>query len=335
MSVPEVPGSRGVLPFEPPRPPSMVVRGFEFTGKLGEFFLIFIVNLALNIVTLTTFRFWGRTRVRRYLWSQGRLLDEPFEYTGSGLELFVGFVIVLILIILPMSLGYLVLDIVLSNARAELQALLGMVAYPFFLFLLGIALYRARAYRLSRTFWGGIRMAQTGSAAAYGGYYAVFLMLSFMTLGWFVPEKNIRLWSVLINNSYLGSERFRFERVTHNLYRSFAIAWLLCIPTLGLSFAWYKAAEIKFLVGATRFQDVTLSLDVSGGRLLGFVLLNGIIFILTLGLGGPLVQYRTAGFIAANLGLEGQPQLAAIAQSPWAGPGIGEGLAEAFGMGSV
>jgi uncharacterized membrane protein YjgN (DUF898 family) len=333
MSVPEVIGSGTAEP--PEQPPESRAHALEFSGRLGEIFVIFIVNLLLDIVTLTFYRFWGRTRVRRYLWSQGRLLDEPFEYIGNGLELFVGFLIVLILVILPLSLAYVMLEFLVIGNNPELEPLMGFVFYPFVLFLVGVAIYRARGYRLSRTFWRGIRMAQTGSAAAYGGYYMIFFILSATTLGWLVPEKNIRLWSHVINNSYLGSERFRFDRVTHGLYKPFAVAWLLAIPTLGLSFAWYKAAELRFLAGETRFQNLSFSFDVSGGRLLGFTVLNALISIFTLGLGAPFVQLRTARLIAEHLRIEGEPELAAIGRSIWAAPGMGEGLAEAFDMGAV
>ncbi|MCY4396908.1 MAG: DUF898 family protein, partial [Rhodospirillaceae bacterium] len=60
-------------------------------GRSGELFVIFLVNLALSILTLGIYRFWGRTRIRRYVWSQTSLLGEPLEYTGRGIELFLGF----------------------------------------------------------------------------------------------------------------------------------------------------------------------------------------------------------------------------------------------------
>lgn len=65
----------------------------SFVGDMGPLFGLVIVNALLSIVTLGIYRFWARTRVRRYLWRNMQLLGEPFEYSGVGSELFVGFLI--------------------------------------------------------------------------------------------------------------------------------------------------------------------------------------------------------------------------------------------------
>jgi hypothetical protein len=42
----------------------------------------------LSILTLTLFRFWGRTQFRRRLWKEALIDNEPLEYVGKGSELF-------------------------------------------------------------------------------------------------------------------------------------------------------------------------------------------------------------------------------------------------------
>src|SRR6185369_2750814 len=56
---------------------------------------IYFRHLALMVLTLSWSRFWGRTRLRRYLWSHFSVLGDRFEYRGRGLELLIGFVLVL------------------------------------------------------------------------------------------------------------------------------------------------------------------------------------------------------------------------------------------------
>ena len=68
---------------------------FEHAGRAGKIAPIAVVVGLLNIVTLSFYRFWGKTRVRKYLWGQTSLLGDPLEYTGTGEELFKGFMIVL------------------------------------------------------------------------------------------------------------------------------------------------------------------------------------------------------------------------------------------------
>ena len=57
--------------------------------------------------------------------------------------------------------------------------------------------------------------------------------------------------------------------------------------------------------------------------------------ILTLGIGTPFIQLRNARFVAAHTDIEGQLDLATIAQSPDDELTSGEGLADAFDMGTV
>ncbi len=49
-------------------------------GLLG----ITLTNLVLNLITLTVYRFWARTNVRRHIWSCVHINGEALEYTGRG-----------------------------------------------------------------------------------------------------------------------------------------------------------------------------------------------------------------------------------------------------------
>jgi uncharacterized membrane protein YjgN (DUF898 family) len=39
----------------------------QFSGMAGDFFLLQLGNLALTILTLGIYRFWGKAKYRRYL----------------------------------------------------------------------------------------------------------------------------------------------------------------------------------------------------------------------------------------------------------------------------
>lgn len=73
-------------------------RAIEFTGTLREFIPIAASNAALTIVTLFVYRSWAKARERRYLWSRTRFIDDQLQWTGSGLEMFIGFVIIALLL---------------------------------------------------------------------------------------------------------------------------------------------------------------------------------------------------------------------------------------------
>jgi len=55
----------------------------EFTASAGEYFRIWIVNLALTIVTLGIYSAWAKVRKRRYFYGHTRIAGEAFEYTSA------------------------------------------------------------------------------------------------------------------------------------------------------------------------------------------------------------------------------------------------------------
>jgi uncharacterized membrane protein YjgN (DUF898 family) len=78
---------------------------FEFTGHRGPFFKLLLINLFLTIITLGIYRFWAKTNVRRFIWSNIRFMGDPLEYTGKASELLLGFMIVLA-VLFPLGLIY-------------------------------------------------------------------------------------------------------------------------------------------------------------------------------------------------------------------------------------
>lgn len=76
------------------REPAVAAVGFD--GRRGELAMLLVRNLLLSLATLGIYRFWAKTRVRGFVWRHVKLLGEPLEYLGSGTELLVGFLIVLV-----------------------------------------------------------------------------------------------------------------------------------------------------------------------------------------------------------------------------------------------
>src|SRR5215212_624622 len=70
-------------------------RAVRFTGTWREYLPIAATNALLIIVTLGVYRFWATARQRRYLWSRTHVIDDALEWTGTGKEMFIGFLIVI------------------------------------------------------------------------------------------------------------------------------------------------------------------------------------------------------------------------------------------------
>ena len=93
--------------------------GLEFDGNFRGLLPIVLVNLLLTIITLGLYRFWARTKVRKYLWGSVRLHGDAFEYTGTGKELFIGFLIVLFLVFLPLGFVFFQAQIMMETRGRE------------------------------------------------------------------------------------------------------------------------------------------------------------------------------------------------------------------------
>src|SRR3954454_19320661 len=72
----------------------------EFTATAGEYFRIWIVNLALTIVTIGIYSAWAKVRKKRYFYAHTRIADEGFEYRGNPVAILKGRLIAVALIAL-------------------------------------------------------------------------------------------------------------------------------------------------------------------------------------------------------------------------------------------
>lgn len=235
-----------------------------YDGRAGHVAAIALINALLGLLTLGFYRFWGKTRMRRYLWSRIVFDDDRFEYTGRGMELLLGF-LVAIAILVP--LGGLASMIQVAFAANEAMLLVsGLVQAVVFVYLIQFALYRARRYRLSRTQWRGIRAGQSGSALAYAAGALAWMAATAATLGLAYPVMRTRLQRYRTENTWFGNQALSFEARDLALLGRWLLAVLLLIPTLGVSYAWYRASEFRYFTKQTRYGDISFESDLSTGR---------------------------------------------------------------------
>jgi uncharacterized membrane protein YjgN (DUF898 family) len=315
----------------PAAPPGLAL---HHDGRAGELFGIFLINVVLSILTLGIYSFWGKTRLRRYMWSQTNLADEPLEYTGTGGELFKSFLFVFFVILLPLGLVFIVISVVVGMVHPEYQDVANIPFYLVFLFLIGIAQYRALNYRLSRSQWRGIRGGLGGSTWDYAVAAFAYRVLTFASLGLAAPLLHVRLANLAYDNIWLGDRKIEFEAHAQTIYRTYLIAWLLALPTLFLSILWYHVTLYRYFASRFQWGGLRFRFTASTGQLIGLVVPNLLIMLVTLTLGRPLVWLRSVRFICRHIEIDGAADFAAIAQSEQRAPVSGEGLLDALDLDS-
>ncbi|MEX0694092.1 MAG: YjgN family protein [Rhodospirillales bacterium] len=185
-------------------------RVLTFHATRMSFARLLFINSLLTLVTIGIYRFWAKTAVRRYFWRNVSFLDDPLEYTGTGGELFVGFLIVLA-ILFPLGLIYSAIGSVVPPDNQGLRVGLEIAYYIVLFALLQIGFYRMWRYRMSRTRWRGVRFGLDGSTWAYLKLASGWILLSVITLGAAYPWMKIDLWRYQVRHTRLGTESCRFE----------------------------------------------------------------------------------------------------------------------------
>jgi uncharacterized membrane protein YjgN (DUF898 family) len=331
-----------------------------------------IVNFLLNVVTLSIYRFWAKTRVRRHIWSCVHINGEPLEYTGTGKELFLGALIVFLVFILPLV----ALVVGLSLWYGPEHPLISVVQFAglvLVLLLTGMALYRARRYRLSRTLWRGIRGTLVGSSWGYSLLYFAALLLKSLTLGWATPSMNVKLQGRITRETRFGDMPFTFEGRAAPLYPAYALSWvgtlvlailaiaaaagvfwkffsgepeeftgsmfwgvvaagLVLFLLYGIVWTIYQAREMNAFAAYTGLDRARFKLRAKSPSLSTLWIGNMAILLLTLGIGAPFILQRSVRYVCDRLTVEGTVDIERIRQTMQPLDKRGEGLVEAFDL---
>jgi uncharacterized membrane protein YjgN (DUF898 family) len=211
-----------------PAPPTAAGKPIRISWMhpTGLYSLSFI-NFLLTIVTLGIYGFWARTEVRKRIWSGVRIEGEPLHYTGTGKELFLGFLFAFFLVLLPIMV--VTSAVFIAFGKSPLLNLYVAVFYAFIFFLVGVAMYRAQRYRLSRTRWRAIRGALVGSATNYAWTYFWTGLVALLTLGWALPWRSTKLQGIMTRDTRFGSEPFRFDAKSGPLYARYGVLWIVAV----------------------------------------------------------------------------------------------------------
>ena len=184
---------------------------FEFTGSGGEYFRIWIVNLALTVVTLGIYSAWAKVRRLQYFYRNTRVADASFDYHGNPVAILKGRIVAVVLLF-----AY--------NFALEFRPVLALiVAIPVALALPWI-LRQSLRFRLHYSSWRGLRFSFRGDlAGAYRAFmkWPILTQLSLYLLG---PMWHQRLKHYQHGNSFFGDTRFAIAASVGAFYRIYAVA---------------------------------------------------------------------------------------------------------------
>jgi hypothetical protein len=183
----------------------------------------------LTVLTLGIYRFWMKTRLRRYYWSSVRPGGHPLEYVGEPMEKLLGFLIAVVALafyigIVNLILMYLSFALLHGNVTAYALSFVGVIPIWFY------AMYRARRYVLARTRWRGLRFGVDPGAWGYAGRALLHWAITILSLGLLWPRMTFWLEKYKIDRTWLGNQRLhqggRWQMLYRRSCRSFCAAGL-------------------------------------------------------------------------------------------------------------
>jgi uncharacterized membrane protein YjgN (DUF898 family) len=189
---------------------------FQFTGSGGDYFRIWMVNIALTIVTFGIYSAWAKVRRLQYFYRNTRVAGSSFDYHGPPVAILKGRLI---------AFGLLVVYNLAEKFDYRIALLVALpiaIAMPWML-------RQSLRFRLHYSSWRGLRFAFRGSPK---GAYAAFMLwpiLTALTLVALGPMWHQRLKRYQHDNSAFGTTPFRFSARIGDFYRTYGKALALMV----------------------------------------------------------------------------------------------------------
>lgn len=207
--------------------PDLTPRPFRFTGRGGEYFRIWIVNLLLSVVTLGIYSAWAKVRRLRYFYGHTSVDGSAFGYHAAPQAILKGRIIAFAVV-------------VTLAAVSELAPLAASVLYLPLLMVLPVVLVRSLRFRAFNSSFRGVRFGFSGTEQHAYQVFVFLPLLVPLTLGLAYPFMVTRQREFVVGESRHGDSRFALQLPVARVYGIYAVAAVLFVL-------------LTFLVGAVAF----------------------------------------------------------------------------------
>ena len=225
----------------------------QFTGHGEEYFLVWIVNIALTLLTFGVYSAWAKVRSERWFHSHTRVDGEPFSYHASPIEILKGRVIALAVFALYYAAA------AFSPGAAGAVALLVVAAIPWVVVTHLRFVLRNSGYR-------GLRFDFTGSVGEAARIYLALPLLILPTLGLVLPYIAYRHVRFIAGNTMYGDTRVHHDGTLKPFWGVYLLGFVLVLIPLAL---------LAYAVSLIRLADGTG--DATAAAVANVMLATGIV----------------------------------------------------------
>lgn len=180
----------------------------NFNGSTGEYFKIWVVNVALSIVTLGIYSAWAKVRTMRYFYTHTSIEGATFDYHAKPKAILVGRIIAVTLL----GVYYL---------TSEYAPMVSLGILFLVVLLVPVLMVRSRSFQLRNTSFNGIRFNfernfKGAFKTIYGG-----VAFSIVTLGLGSPSALFWRHRFIADHSAYGKTKFKFFGESSGFYGIF------------------------------------------------------------------------------------------------------------------
>ncbi|MGH7470705.1 MAG: YjgN family protein [Longimicrobiales bacterium] len=183
----------------------------QFSGRAGEYFGIWLVNVLLSIITLGIYSAWAKVRTEQYFYANTRLAGASFQYLASPLSILKGRLIA-IAIVATLVLSAQFLPLVYAMLALGLA-----LSWPALVVL-------ALRFRARNSAWRGLRFRFTGDVGDAYGPFLGWRILTGLTMTLAYPAMKRRQHEFLVEGHAFGQHAFRFHGITGKYFKPYLIA---------------------------------------------------------------------------------------------------------------
>jgi|TARA_R100001244_G_scaffold4518_6_gene5587 uncharacterized membrane protein YjgN (DUF898 family) len=191
----------------------------QFSGKGGEFFGIWIVNILLSVITLGIYSAWAKVRTHRYFYGHTRIDGHSFDYLATPIQILKGRILaVVVFFIYTFSISF--------------MPILGLFIALGFIFLMPWIINQGLRFNLRMTRHRNVRFAFKGS---YGEAFVNFILLpiaSIFTLYLLMPYVIKRIDSYIHSNISYGDKPLTVNLKGETYYLTALICFVVSSITM-------------------------------------------------------------------------------------------------------
>ncbi len=173
---------------------------FEFRGSASEYFRIWIVNIALTILTLGIYSAWAKVRTNRYMYANTYLNGSSFEYNADPVRILIGRIVVVTLYAL----------FVLFSQYLFMFEVAGGIALLAFI-LMPWLVRQAVSFKLRNTSYRNVPFRFEGKVSSFYGFFILHAILNLFTFMLIFPYTYVKFKKLIIDNAHYGDGDFEFK----------------------------------------------------------------------------------------------------------------------------